>query len=257
MKPLIFITNDDSISAPGLHHLIKIASRLGQVIAVAPQLPQSGQSSAITVDAPLRINEVRGDGDARIFTVSGTPVDCVKLGLHAITPRKPDLILSGINHGSNSGNAILYSGTMGAVLEGCTVGIPSVGFSLCNHSLNADFSMALPFIDAITRNVLEYGLPPQTALNVNIPGRTAPRGVRVCRAAQGHWSEQYERMMDPHGKPFYWLTGRFVNEEKEAVDTDEYWLAQSYISVVPVMPDQTAFSKISEFSSRFDSQAGI
>lgn len=239
-RPLILITNDDSVNAPGLMALIETAAAYGDVIAVAPKTPQSGQSSAITVDAPLRISECPDAHDARIFTVSGTPVDCVKLALHAIVPRKPDFLFSGINHGSNSGNAITYSGTMGAVLEGCTVGIPSVGFSLCHHSIKADFSLSAGLVDKVVKSVVEDGLPDYVALNVNIPARVVPHGMKVCRAARGHWSEEYMRYMDPHSKPYYWLTGRFVNEELDATDTDEYWLSQGWASVVPVTPDQTA-----------------
>lgn len=253
MKPLILITNDDGIHAPGLYKLIEAVSGLGaDIIAVAPAQAQSGKSAAITVDAPLRINQAPDHGQARCFTVSGTPVDCIKLALDSIVPRKPDFLFSGINHGSNSGNAILYSGTMGAVLEGCTVGIPSAGFSLCHHSMKADFDLSLPFVTAIARDVMQNGLPDYTALNVNIPARLTPHGVRVCRAARGHWSQQYERYMDPMGNPFYWLTGRFVNEEPQATDTDEYWLSQGYISVVPSTPEKTALITIPDLTARLD-----
>lgn len=252
MRPLIFVTNDDSASAPGITKLIEIASRYGDVTAVAPAHPQSGQSSAITVDLPLRIAQLADRHGARVFTVNGTPVDCVKLGLNAIVSRKPDLLLSGINHGSNSGNAITYSGTMGAVIEGCTVGIPSVGFSLCHHSIKADFDLSAPLVDRIVKAVIENGLPDYTALNVNFPARMVPVGLKVCRAARGHWSEEYTRYTDPQGRPFYWLTGRFVNEEPQATDTDEYWLAQGYGSVVPVTPDQTAAPAIHAIAGMLD-----
>ncbi|MGM9828180.1 MAG: 5'/3'-nucleotidase SurE [Muribaculaceae bacterium] len=239
MKPLILITNDDSIEAPGLHKLVKIASEFGDVIGVAPREPQSGMSSAISVSRALRIHEVPDYSGARMFTVSGTPVDCVKLALNAIVPRRPTLILSGINHGSNTGNAITYSGTMGAVLEGCMNGIASVGFSLCHHSVKADFDLSAPFVRQIIADVLKDGLPNYTALNVNIPARVEPLGIRACRAARGHWSEEFARYTDPMGLPFYWLCGRFINEEPEATDTDEYWIGQGYISLVPVTPEQT------------------
>lgn len=255
MKPLILITNDDSIEAPGLRKLIEAAEGAcpdADIIAVAPLRAQSGMSSAITVDNPLRIAERPDFLGARMFTVSGTPVDCVKLALDAIVPRKPTLLLSGINHGSNSGNAITYSGTMGAVLEGCTVGIPSVGFSLCHHSMKADFDLSLPFVRELIKRVAASSLPDYTALNVNIPARVVPRGAKVCRAARGHWSEEYRRFTDPQGRPFYWLTGRFVNEEPQSTDTDEYWLAHNYISVVPVTPDQTAVGQMAALSADFD-----
>lgn len=248
---LIMITNDDSIEASGLHKLVECASGYGDVICVAPSTPQSGMSSALSVNKPLRINEREGWHGARMFTVNGTPVDCVKLGLHAIVPRKPDLLLSGINHGSNSGNAITYSGTMGAVIEGVTVGIQSAGFSLLHHSLKADFDLSQPLVTELISKIIENPLPDYTGLNINIPARIVPHGARVCRAARGHWSEEYERYLDPSGHPFYWLTGRFINEEPQATDTDEYWLQQGYISVVPVTPDQTASKAVAPLTQKF------
>lgn len=250
-RPLIFITNDDSIQAPGLLKLVDCALNFGDVIVAAPLHPQSGQSSALTVERPLRISRREDYRGAEMFTVSGTPVDCVKLGLNAIVPRMPDFIFSGINHGSNSGNAIIYSGTMGAVIEGCMVGIPSVGYSLCHHSMAADFDLSLPFVTKIMERVVEGGLPEGVALNVNIPALVVPEGVAVCRAARGHWTEEYKRYDDPHGKPFYWLTGHFVNEEPEATDTDEYWLARNYVSCVPVTPDMTAQAAVTALAGRF------
>lgn len=248
----ILITNDDSIHAPGLKVLVDCASAFGDVTVVAPAQPQSGQSSAITVQQPLRLNRVEGYHGARMFTVSGTPVDCVKLALHAVFDKKPDLILSGINHGSNSGNCIVYSGTMGAVLEGCMLGIPSVGFSLLHHSLEADFSLSQSYVTEIIAKVVKNGLPDYVALNVNIPAKVVPQGVRVCRSARGHWTEEYREYVDPFGKPFYMLTGLFVNDEPQCTDTDEYWLNKGYISVVPVTPEMTALSHIDDMKRIYD-----
>ena len=217
-RPLIMIINDDSVEAPGIHHLAECVADVADINIFATRNPHTGQSAALTVGAPLRIAELAGRDGLRVFTVNGTPVDCVKLGLHAIVPRRPDLVLSGINHGSNSGTAITYSGTMGAVLD-----------------------------------VLEKGLPEGICLNVNIPAKVTPEGIRVCRAAKGHWSEEYKRYLDPSGNPFYWLTGRFVNGEPEADDTDEYWLNRRYISVVPVTPDQSYTPAVKEMSQRFNS----
>lgn len=252
MRPLILISNDDGVHAKGLMCLAECVKDMADIIIVAPDTPQSGKSSAITVGQPLRITAHPDSCGARVFSVSGTPVDCVKLGLHAIVPRKPDLVLAGINHGSNSGTAVTYSGTMGAVLEGCMVGIPSVGFSLLHHSLKADFSFSIDYVKKIAATVLLEGLPSRICLNVNIPALVVPNGVRVCRAAQGHWSEEYMRYTDPSGDPFYWLTGRFVNGEPDATDTDEYWLGKKYISVVPVSPDQTVLSAIPAFAKIYD-----
>ncbi|MDE5568241.1 MAG: 5'/3'-nucleotidase SurE [Muribaculaceae bacterium] len=253
-RPLIFISNDDSVAAPGLHKLIDFVKDLGDIIAVAPEEPQSGMSSAFTVDKALRIHECEDYNGARVFTVNGTPVDCVKLGLYAITPRKPDIMLAGINHGSNSGNSIIYSGTMGAVLEACMEGIPSVGFSLLHHSIKADFDLSASYVKEIVEKVLEEGLPKDICLNVNIPAKVIPVGVRVCRAAKGHWSDGYCRYLDPQGNPFYLVKGKFINEDADATDTDEYWLARNYISVVLVNPDMSSTPDIKEMSRRLDTK---
>lgn len=253
-RPLILISNDDSINAPGLLHLVDCVKDFGDVIVVAPEEPHSGMSSAFTVNGALRIN-VRDDyNGARVFTVNGTPVDCIKLALHAIVPRKPDLVLSGINHGSNSGNSIIYSGTMGAVLEACMAGIDSVGFSLLHHSIKADFTLSTQMVTDIVAEVLRSGLPKGVCLNVNIPAKVVPVGVRACRAARGHWSDGYSRYLDPHGNPFFWLNSHFVNEDIDATDTDEYWLERNYISVVPVSPDMTYAPAVKEIAHRFDAQ---
>ena len=252
-RPLILITNDDSIMAKGIHTLAEKMAPYGDVYVVAPSQPRSGQSAAITVGAPLHIREEKEIAEGiRTFSVSGTPVDCIKLALHTIVPRRPNLVLSGINHGSNSGTSVTYSGTMGAVLEACMVGIPAVGFSLLHHSLSADFSFSIDYVIKIALDVLKNSLSKGICLNVNIPAKVKPLGIRTCRAARGHWSEEYRRYLDPSGKPFYWLTGRFVNAEPDAQDTDEYWLSNNYISIVPVSPDLTDTSNISKLSERFD-----
>lgn len=251
-RPLILITNDDGIHAPGLKHLLECAGRFGDVIVVAPDTPQSGKSSAISVETPLFITRHPDMDGAEVHSVSGTPVDCVKLALHAITPRKPDMVLSGINHGSNSGVSVVYSGTMGAVLEGCTVGIPSIGFSLLDHSLKADFSLSKEFICRIIARTFENPLPQGVCLNVNIPAHVVPDGVRVCRAATGYWTEEYRNYTSPGGSTFYMLTGRFVNSDPRATDTDEYWLGKNYISMVPVTPDSNHTKAIHLMRTIFD-----
>ena len=251
-RPLVLITNDDSIHAPGLLRLVDCVPEGVDIIVVAPASAQSGQSSAISVGTPLRIKNYPDYGRARMFTVSGTPVDCVKLAMHAICPRRPDLLIAGINHGSNSGCNVVYSGTMGAVLEGCTLGITSCGFSLLHHSWQADFSMCLPYVARMIRKLLDDRLPDGVCLNVNMPARVQPKGIRVCRAARGYWTDEYARYLDPSGNPFYWLQGHFVNSEPEATDTDEYWLANSYISAVPVACDMTDRGSIDFLAKRFD-----
>ncbi len=248
-RPLIMVTNDDGVTAPGLHHLIDCVKDLGRVIAVAPDGPRSGQASAITVDAPLRITRHRGYDTAEVYSVNGTPTDCVKLGLHAVMPRTPDIVLAGVNHGSNSGNSVIYSGTMGAVIEGCMAGIPAVGFSLLHHSIQADFSHTTPFIREITRAVLAKGLPANVCLNVNIPAKCTPKGIKITVAAEGHWTEEYREYTDPAGNPFYMLTGHFINAEPDNAATDIYWLDREYVSVTPVNPDMTDRSAMPEIES--------
>lgn len=238
-KPLILVTNDDGVNAPGLHHLINCVTDMGDVIAVAPDGPRSGQASAITVETPLRITRHKGYDHAEVYSVNGTPVDCVKLAMHTVLPRTPQLIISGINHGSNSGNSIIYSGTMGAVMEGCMISIPSVGFSLLHHSIAADFSHTTEFVRNITRKVLEHGLPDQVCLNVNIPAKCTPKGVKICQASPGRWTEQYAYYVDPQGRNFYMLTGKYINTDPDNPAYDNYWLDREFVTVVPVRPDQT------------------
>lgn len=249
---IILISNDDGIHAPGLHRLVETVADMGDVYVAAPDSARSGQSCAMTVNSPLRINEHESYRGARMFSTSGTPVDCVKLAMHHLLPRRPDLMLSGINHGSNAGNSVIYSGTMGAAFEACMQGVPAIGYSLLHHSIEADFTHCLPFITNITRHIIEHGLPDLTCLNVNFPAKVAIKGARVCRSARSRWTEEYEDYVDPHGKPFYWLTGRQVNDEPDATDTDLYWLDRHYASIVPVTPDRNACDIISDLSKLLD-----
>lgn len=237
LRPLILVTNDDGFEAPGLRALVEAVSGLADIIAAAPDTPQSGKSSAITVESPLFIKDRGTIGGAPLYSINGTPVDCVKLALDVIVPRKPTLLLSGINHGSNTGNAVIYSGTMGAAQEACMAGIAAVGYSLTHHSIAADFSLSLPFVTGITRAVLTHGLPEGVCLNVNIPAKVTPLGVRAARAARGYWTDEYERYRTPAGQTFYWLKGEFINIDAHRTDTDEYWLSRDYISAVPVAPE--------------------
>ena len=246
-RPLILISNDDGIAAPGIHILANIAQEMGDVYVVAPQNPQSGMSSAMSVNTPLRIKQHDAtdyNDNVKLFSVSGTPVDCVKLAFNRILPRRPDLMLCGINHGSNAGNNLIYSGTMGAVMEACMAGVPAVGYSLTDHAMDADFSAAIPYIKDITRRVIAKGLPAALCLNVNFPAGDVIDGIKVVRSAASHWSEEYREYIDPHGRPFYWLTGSQVNEEPDATDTDLYWLNRHYATIVPATPDQTNVAAI-------------
>lgn len=242
-RPRILITNDDGIGAKGLRFLVDCVSDLADVRVVAPDRPRSGQSGAITSGVPLALTPVANFAGAECYTCNGTPVDCVKLSLHVFPDSRPQLILSGINHGSNSGISIFYSGTMGAVLEGCVVGIPAVGFSLLSHDPDADFSVCRDEVRRLVMQVLQRGLPDGVCLNVNFPLLPA-RGVRVCRQARGYWTEEYEWRTGADGCEGYFLTGHFVNAEAQAEDTDEYFLAHGYVSVVPCTCDQTAYRAI-------------
>lgn len=239
-KPLILMSNDDGVSAPGLHQLVRWVRDMADIWVVAPSEGRSGQSSAITVNNPLRIEEHPGYEGAHLFSVTGTPVDCIKLAMHHIVPRRPDLLLSGINHGSNAGNSVIYSGTMGAVFEGCMVGIPSVGYSLLHHSWKADFSECEPYIKQITASVLEKGLPDGVCLNVNFPAKVKIEGMKVVRSAKSYWTEEYVGYDDPHGKKFFMLTGRQINLEPDNDRTDLYWLGRNYATVVPERADQNS-----------------
>lgn len=247
-KPLILITNDDGIDAPGIHELVNYVKEMGDIVVIAPDAPHSGQSSAISVNKVLQITAYPDYNGAKMYSINGTPVDCVKLGIHAIVPRHPDLLLSGINHGSNSGNSIIYSGTMGAVLEGCMLGIPSIGYSYHSHDQATDISCCGEIVKKITSCVIEKGLPADICLNVNIPKCNKVCGMKVVRAAKGYWTEEYAEYTDPHGRPFYWLTGKFHNEEPDNPDTDLYWTDRGYASVVPCRPDQSATDKVADIN---------
>lgn len=248
-KPLILVTNDDGITAPGLRALIQFMNEIGEVFVVAPDSPQSGMGHAITVDAALFCEKVKidnGPQNDREWACSGTPVDCVKLAINRILPRKPDLVVSGINHGSNSSINVIYSGTMSAAVEGGVEGIVSIGFSLCDFSYSADFFAAQKFIQKIVKKTIESKITKGLVLNVNIPKlpESKIKGIRVCRQARAVWQEDYDERKNPRGKSYYWLTGKFVNLDS-GDDTDERALEQGYISVVPIQYDMTAHNYIS------------
>ena len=245
-KPLILITNDDGVFAPGLRKLIEIARKIGKVVVVAPDTPMSGMSHAITVKTPLRLKKLAEEKDYIEYSCNGTPVDAMKLGEKIVIQGKPDLVLSGINHGSNASVNIVYSGTMAAVLEASIDGIPAIGFSLLDYSHTADFSAVDEFITPVIKSVLEKGLPEGTCLNVNIPAvkKEEIKGIKVCRQAKGRWEEVFDERTDPHNREYFWLTGVFKNGDA-AKDTDSWALANNYISIVPVHFDLTAHKAIS------------
>lgn len=250
-KPLILITNDDGITAPGIRTLIKIMNTLGDVVVVAPDSPQSGMGHAITVDATLHCNKEHiDDGPQTEYSTSGTPADCIKLAVHEILNRKPDLCVSGINHGSNSSINVIYSGTMSAAVEAGIEGIPAIGFSLLDYNWDANFKPIESYIKTITLGVLKNGLPKGVVLNVNFPKleKKEIKGIKICRQAKANWIEEFDKRKNPHGKDYYWLTGKFVNLDK-GEDTDEWALAHGYISIVPVQFDLTAHYFIQQLNS--------
>ena len=238
-KPLILVTNDDGITAPGIRALISVMTEFGDVVVVAPDSPQSGMGHAITLDSTLHIESISSDNSNLIeYSCSGTPADCVKLAVNELLHRKPDLCVSGINHGSNSSINVIYSGTMSAAIEAGIEGIPSIGFSLLDHSWNADFEPLKKHIKAVSQNVLDNGLPEGVVLNVNFP-KEEIKGVKVCRQAKANWIEEFDKRTSPQGKEYYWLTGNFVNLDK-GEDTDLYALENGFATVVPVHFDLTA-----------------
>jgi 5'-nucleotidase len=247
-KPLILVTNDDGITAPGIRKLVEVASQIGEVIIVAPDSPQSGMGHAISVHDPIRLHKSRAFDDMNIeaWECSGTPVDCVKLAKHVVLKdRDIDICVSGINHGSNASINIIYSGTLSAAMEASLEGIPSIGFSLLDFSYDANFEAGAPYVQQLIEYVLENGMEQGSLLNVNIPNvaREAIKGIRVCRQAEARWVEEFMDAEDPRGQKYYWLTGRFVNED-EGTDTDIWALENNYISVVPSMHDLTNYKAL-------------
>lgn len=241
-KPLILVTNDDGITAPGIRALIDVMSEIGEVLVVAPDKPQSGTGHAITTNNTLYLNKITKENDLiSEYSCSGTPVDCVKLAVNEILGKKPDLCVSGVNHGSNSSINIIYSGTMSAAVEAGIEGIPAIGFSLSDYDWNADFETMKPYIRKITLEVLENKLPQDVVLNVNFPKlkKENIKGIKVCRQAKALWIEKFYKRQTPQGRDYYWLSGEFVNQDK-GEDTDEWALTNGYISVVPVQFDLTA-----------------
>lgn len=241
-KPLILITNDDGYQAKGINQLIEVLRDLGELVVVAPDGPRSGMSSAISSINPIRISKLREDNDLVVYSCTGTPVDCIKLGVNEICSRKPDMVVTGINHGSNSAVCVIYSGTIGAALEGCIFGIPSLGVSLTDHSPDADFTYAVKYGRIVAEKVLKEGLPKGICLNLNIPNVPEVKGLKVCTQTKGYWAKEFQTAKDPSGKTVYWLTGEFANEDIDNPDNDEWALSRDYASIVPLQIDMTAYS---------------
>lgn len=245
-KPLILVTNDDSIVSPGIRALISIMKTIGDVVVVAPDSPQSASGHAITLNSTLQIDKVNLDPELlHEYSCSGTPVDCVKIAVREVLKRKPDLCVSGINHGSNSSINVIYSGTMSAAVEAGIEGIPAIGFSHLDYSWETNLEPTKEWIKKITLEVLEKGLPEGVVLNVNFPKEKTGtiKGVKVCRQAKANWEEKFDKRTNPQGKEYYWLSGEFVNKDK-GEDTDEWALENGYVSIVPVQFDLTAYHAI-------------
>jgi 5'-nucleotidase len=248
-RPRILVTNDDGITAPGIQALIEVARTFGEVTVVAPDSPQSGMGHAISIGRPLRLYEqdlpIGGTG----WACSGTPADCVKLARAELFHQKPDLVLSGINHGANASISVLYSGTMSAAVEAAIENVPSIGFSLCSFDHHADFSLAKQVAERVIRAALAHPFPAHTALNVNVPAISVTdfKGIRPSRQSLGRFIEEFDRRTDPFNRPYYWLTGRFMLEDA-GEDTDSWALDNGYASICPVQIDMTAHRLLSELA---------
>ncbi len=251
-KPLILITNDDGVKAPGIRALINYIRPFGKVVVVAPDRPQSGTAHAVTIAHPLRLDLLLQEPDYEEYSCNGTPADCVKLAFKIVMHRRPDFLFSGINHGTNASINIIYSGTMAAVLEGALAGVPSVGFSLSNYSLNADFGPAEQFVKSIASNVIKSGLPAGVCLNVNIPDVSVDKikGIRLCRQAAGTWEEDFDERKDPNGRKYFWMTGVYA-QIGNGEDTDQWAVENNYIAVVPVQFDMTSYAALELLRNRF------
>jgi 5'-nucleotidase len=241
-RPVILITNDDGIMAPGIRNLVEAVKDLGKVVVVAPDKPQSGMGHAITIGLPLRLHPVTIFEGVEAFQCSGTPVDCVKLAVDKVLHRKPDICLSGINHGANHSINVIYSGTMSAAVEAAIESIPSAGFSLLDHSVEADFTGARQYARLVVQQMLATNLDKHTVLNVNIPAVPADliKGIRICKQAYAKYEEDFVERSDPNGKKYFWLTGEFINFDKGR-DSDVWALEHNYVSVVPVQFDLTNY----------------
>lgn len=250
-RPLILVTNDDGVFSKGILALTEAVLPFGDVVIVAPDKPQSGMGHAVTINNILKLHPVKYDLPvSAAYSCSGTPVDCVKLAIYKVMHRKPDLIVSGINHGSNSSINVIYSGTMSAAMEGAVEGIPSIGFSLLDHSADADFEASKQVVNTMVEAALTKGVPDGVCLNVNIPKGipSSIAGIRICHQAKGYWEDNFDVRTDPYGKPYYWLTGEFKLMD-EGLDTDEIALAAGYVSVVPVHFDLTAYSAMQQLKA--------
>lgn len=249
-RPLILVTNDDGISAKGIFSLVEAVSGFGEIVIVAPDKPQSGMGHAITMNHPLRMSKSQLFPEFEAYTCTGTPVDCVKLAIYEVLKRKPDLLVSGINHGANTSTNVLYSGTMSAAVEGAMENIPSVGFSLCNYESDADFSGAKEIVKQVVAKMLEGKFPENICLNVNVPDLPSNKikGIKICKQANAFWEDRFDKRLDQFGNPYYWMTGDFAMQNSDE-DTDLYAIMEGYASIVPTQFDMTAHQVIENLKS--------
>lgn len=251
MKPLIVVSNDDGITSPGIDTLIAAVKEIGDVFVLAPDSPNSGMGHAITVDKTLHTKKSTIHEGVEAYECSGTPADCVKLAKHHyLKGKKIDLVVSGINHGHNASLSVLYSGTMAAAREASIEGIPAIGFSIDDFSYDTDFSHTIPWIQKICKAALENGIPEHNALNVNFPkGSNEPiNGIKVVRQTNGLWKEEFDARKDPHGRPYFWMGGEFINHEPESTDTDIWCLENNYVAIVPCHYDMTNYEGVKQLS---------
>jgi 5'-nucleotidase len=253
-RPLILVTNDDGITSKGIRILVEVMTKLGEVLVVAPDSPQSGMGHAITVGNTLRLSETKNFNGITSYQCSGTPVDCVKLAKHyVLKDRKPDLLVSGVNHGPNTSISVVYSGTMAAALEAAIDDIPAIGFSVCDYSPAAKFEHVSDYLEQISGQVLKSGLARGIALNVNFPAASQGtiRGIKICRQADARWKEAFDERIDPYGERYFWMAGDFINMDKD-LDNDIWAIANNYISVVPTQFDLTAHHTIQTLKKDFE-----
>lgn len=252
MKPIILVTNDDGITSKGIAVLVDVAKNFGNVVVVAPNKPQSGMGHAITIGEPLRVERSTLFSGIDAYECSGTPADCVKLAKnHILKDQKPSLVLSGINHGSNTSVSIIYSGTMSAAIEAAIEGIPSVGFSFCNYDHSTELDHLKPWIEKVIKQIVLKPLAKGVALNVNFPDVEEIKGIKLCRQANAKWQEVFEQRKDPYGKKYFWLAGDFVNLD-DSEDTDEWAIDKGYASIVPCKYDLTSYDSFSRISEDWD-----
>jgi len=248
-KPLILISNDDGYQAKGINELVRMVRDYGDVLVCAPDGPRSGQACAFSATVPLTLTQLHQEDCLQIWACNGSPVDCVKMALAELCPRRPDLVIGGINHGDNASVNTHYSGTMGVTLEGCMKYISSIAFSLCDHRADADFTPLEPYIRQMTQRVLAEGLPQGVCLNVNFPLVNVFKGVKICRMSRGTWLNEVTRCHHPRDYDYWWMVGHYQNDEPEAEDTDRWALDHGYVAITPTRVDVTAYEAMEQLKS--------